>query len=78
MLRTPEYGEVVYCEANGQVYMVEGHNSFNGKFQLKNLLNEGPTVEIPESQLREIPDNWGTKNFYEKMAKEIVDKRKKL
>ena len=79
LLRKVKFGDVVYCDDTQQAYMVEGWNYKQDKLCLKNLTNiDAPLVRISPDKLREIPDNWVTKTWYEHLAKTIVDKRKSI
>lgn len=80
LIQDPKFGHVVYCELNGQVYMIERlQDPESEKLYLKNLTNlESPLCYVYRNQLRDFPDNWATKSYYEKMAKNIVDKRSRV
>ena len=72
-----KFGDVVYCQLNQQVYMVERWQDDSEKLYLKNLTNlEAPPQYLYRNQLCDLPDNWGTKDWYEHLAKIIVDSRK--
>lgn len=74
-----KYGDVVYCSESQQVYMVEGWNYEHDKLHLKNLTNlEAECTYISPFLLCDLPDNWGTKDWYEHLAKKIVDNRKHI
>lgn len=74
-----KFGDVVYCGESQQVYMVEGWNYKQDKLCLKNLTNlEAEDTYISPFLLSDLPDNWATKDYYELLAKKIVDNRKRI
>lgn len=78
ILEEPKVGLPVYCEETQQVYMIEGWDFDHRKLALKNLSNlEAPLTHIDPAKLRELPDNWGTKTYYEEMTRNIMERRAK-